>query len=443
MDRRRPRTRHFAQRRHDPEPALRREPLERGVEHRARADAALLPQQNEVERSLDRADVRAPRSSGSSGPARRPPHHRLELGRGIDEQHFGRGGELEAAGDLGRAAIGNHRADCTCPGLRILSAWPRSCSAPRASRTRAGRGIVYHERYRAATFKVECLREYARYAPFRTVEFDFPFYRPPTEAQLARYAKALPAGFPVVSKVWEEITMPRFPELPRHGPRGRPARIRGTSMRAPSATKSCRRTRRRSAATRGPSSSSSRRSGSPRRPRRAEFLGRLDGFLGGAAGAARVRGRDPHAGVLRPGLLRRPAPPRRGPRLQLVDADAAPARAVGGGAAAARASSPWRASSCRPGVPYEQAVARFQPYDRMQAPARGHAPRPRAPDPAHHRGRRGRLRPRQQPLGGLRAADDPRPRPRARHRDPGRPAADPVRARRPGHLRARAKIQTR
>ena len=76
------------------------------------------------------------------------------------------------------------------------------------------KGIVYHDRYREATFKVECLREYAQYAPFRTVEFDFPFYRPPTEAQLRRYAAALPAGFPVVSKVWEELTIKRFPELP-------------------------------------------------------------------------------------------------------------------------------------------------------------------------------------------------------------------------------------
>jgi len=81
------------------------------------------------------------------------------------------------------------------------------------------KGIVYHDRYRESDFKVECLREYARYAPFRTVEFDFPFYRPPTEPQLARYARALPAGFPVVSKVWEEITMPRFPDLPRHAGR--------------------------------------------------------------------------------------------------------------------------------------------------------------------------------------------------------------------------------
>jgi uncharacterized protein YecE (DUF72 family) len=85
------------------------------------------------------------------------------------------------------------------------------------------KGIVYHERYREATFKVDCLHEYAQYAPFRTVEFDFPFYRPPSERQLRRYAAALPPGFPVVSKVWEELTIKRFPELPAP-PDGGPAR---------------------------------------------------------------------------------------------------------------------------------------------------------------------------------------------------------------------------
>ena len=82
---------------------------------------------------------------------------------------------------------------------------------------------MYHERYRESTFKVDCLREYTRYAPFRTVEFDFPFYRPPTERQLRRYAAVLPPGFPVVSKVWEELTIARFPELPRQ-PDGSPPR---------------------------------------------------------------------------------------------------------------------------------------------------------------------------------------------------------------------------
>src|SRR5262249_17537916 len=78
------------------------------------------------------------------------------------------------------------------------------------------KGIVYHDRYRESTFKVDCLREYAQYAPFRTVEFDFPFYRPPTERQLRRYAAALPPGFPVVAKVGEEHTLKRSPELRAH-----------------------------------------------------------------------------------------------------------------------------------------------------------------------------------------------------------------------------------
>src|SRR4051812_9350434 len=81
------------------------------------------------------------------------------------------------------------------------------------------KGLVYHDHYSASRFKVDCLREYARFQPFRTVEFDFPFYRPPDDRQLARYAAALPPGFPVLSKVWEELTMPRFPDLPRHGER--------------------------------------------------------------------------------------------------------------------------------------------------------------------------------------------------------------------------------
>ena len=73
------------------------------------------------------------------------------------------------------------------------------------------KGIVYHDRYREAAFKADCLREYVRYAPFRTVEFDFPFYRPPSDAPLARYAKALPPGFPVASQGWEALPLPRFP----------------------------------------------------------------------------------------------------------------------------------------------------------------------------------------------------------------------------------------
>lgn len=228
------------------------------------------------------------------------------------------------------------------------------------------KGLVYHERYREATFKVECLREYARHAPFRTVEFDFPFYRPPSQAQLARYAAQLPAGFPVVSKVWEEITMPRFPELARHGPRAGQENPRYLDARAfreevlPAYEKAFR-------GHIGPFVFEFPTEWQPSPSRRAAFLERLDGFLGAlpTEHAYAVEIRTPayfereYFDVLRrrgaahvfnwwtrtPGLLE-----------QWEAAQPLPARF-----ALARVLVP-------PGVPYEQAVGRFRPYDRMQAP---------------------------------------------------------------------------
>jgi len=65
----------------------------------------------------------------------------------------------------------------------------------------------------------ERLALYASSGRFQTVEADFTFYRPQTAAEWRRYGSALPARFPVVSKVWEEITCERFPRIERHGPR--------------------------------------------------------------------------------------------------------------------------------------------------------------------------------------------------------------------------------
>jgi uncharacterized protein YecE (DUF72 family) len=228
------------------------------------------------------------------------------------------------------------------------------------------KGLVYHERYRAATFKVECLREYARFAPFRAVEFDFPFYRPPSETQLTRYAAALPAGFPVVSKVWEEITMPRFPELPRHGARAGRDNPRYLDARAfrdevlPAYEKAFR-------GHTGPFVFEFPTEWQPTAARRAEFLGRLDGFLAQlpAAHAYAVEIRTPayfapdYFDVLR----------RRGAahvfnwwtRTPALLEQWEAAQPLPGKFAVARIL-------VAPGVPYEQAVARFRPYDRMQAP---------------------------------------------------------------------------
>ena len=70
-------------------------------------------------------------------------------------------------------------------------------------------GDVYHRRYPGPQ-PAKRLEEYTRYPLFRTVGIDSAFYDPPSEAELASYARALPPGFPCVSKVWERITAKRI-----------------------------------------------------------------------------------------------------------------------------------------------------------------------------------------------------------------------------------------
>jgi uncharacterized protein YecE (DUF72 family) len=82
------------------------------------------------------------------------------------------------------------------------------------------RGIVYPTRSPEKMSSAERLALYASSGRFETVEADFTFYRPQTAGEWRRYGSALPAGFPVVSKVWEEITCEWFPRIERHGPRG-------------------------------------------------------------------------------------------------------------------------------------------------------------------------------------------------------------------------------
>ncbi len=228
------------------------------------------------------------------------------------------------------------------------------------------KGIVYHDRYREATFKVDCLREYVRHPPFRTVEFDFPFYRPPDEAQLSRYAARLPPGFPVVSKVWEEITMPRFPELPRHAGRGDAPNPKYLDVRAfceevlPPYEKAF-------SGHTGPFVFEFPTEWQPTSERRAEFLARLDAFLGQlpSAHSYAVEIRTPayftrdYFDVLRrrgaahvfnwwtrtPGLLEQ------WEAAQPLPADFSVTRIL-----------------VPPGLPYEEAVRRFRPYDRILAP---------------------------------------------------------------------------
>jgi uncharacterized protein YecE (DUF72 family) len=228
------------------------------------------------------------------------------------------------------------------------------------------KGIVYHERYRESRFKVECLREYVRYAPFRAVEFDFPFYRPPSEAQLTRYASVLPPGFPVVSKVWEELTMPRFPELPRHGERAGRENPRYLDPQAfreevlPAYEKAF-------AGHAAPFVLEFPTDWQPSPARRAAFLEKLDGFLAAMPAPYRfsVELRTPE--YFAPeyfDLLRRHRTAHvfnwwtRAPGLlEQWEASGGPSADF----ALVRILVP-------PGVPYEQAVERFRPYDRVQAP---------------------------------------------------------------------------
>lgn len=70
-------------------------------------------------------------------------------------------------------------------------------------------GDVYHRTYRGAQ-PARRLEEYARYPLFRTVGIDSAYYEPPEPAVLTEYARALPPGFPCVSKVWDRITAKRL-----------------------------------------------------------------------------------------------------------------------------------------------------------------------------------------------------------------------------------------
>lgn len=81
-------------------------------------------------------------------------------------------------------------------------------------------GSVYTEKYRSEQdLKKNCLTEYGRFPWFRTVGIDSTFYSPPQPQTLERYASQLPEGFPWVSKVWEEITIPQYAKHPRYGPK--------------------------------------------------------------------------------------------------------------------------------------------------------------------------------------------------------------------------------
>lgn len=84
------------------------------------------------------------------------------------------------------------------------------------------KGQVYQQRYAKTAFTRECLGEYCQYLYngepiFRTVGNDSTFYRPPTTNQLRHYLKQIPEDFEMCFKVWEDLTIPRYPKHARYG----------------------------------------------------------------------------------------------------------------------------------------------------------------------------------------------------------------------------------
>lgn len=76
----------------------------------------------------------------------------------------------------------------------------------------------YRGKFANTRFERDCLSEYAE--TFRTVCFDGAYYTWPEEKKLAEMADQVPDNFKFAFKVTDEITVKRFPSLPRFGMRG-------------------------------------------------------------------------------------------------------------------------------------------------------------------------------------------------------------------------------
>ncbi|MBS1240609.1 MAG: hypothetical protein H6R40_36 [Gemmatimonadetes bacterium] len=71
-------------------------------------------------------------------------------------------------------------------------------------------GLVYSRRYPEQGASAKMLAEYARFPLFSTVGIDSSFYGPPRPKTLESWGRALPEGFPCVSKVWDRLTVHTF-----------------------------------------------------------------------------------------------------------------------------------------------------------------------------------------------------------------------------------------
>jgi uncharacterized protein YecE (DUF72 family) len=78
-------------------------------------------------------------------------------------------------------------------------------------------GIVYGESASKQRLARNGLQAYARHPLLRTVGIDRAFYAPVPAAELAAYAGAVPDGFRFLMKAHEACTLARFPNHPRYG----------------------------------------------------------------------------------------------------------------------------------------------------------------------------------------------------------------------------------
>lgn len=76
---------------------------------------------------------------------------------------------------------------------------------------------VWRGRFSNARFERQCLAEYARV--FKTVCVDAAYYQFPSRESLAAMVAQVPDDFRFALKVTDAITLRRFPNLPRFGPR--------------------------------------------------------------------------------------------------------------------------------------------------------------------------------------------------------------------------------
>src|SRR6185295_17392305 len=80
---------------------------------------------------------------------------------------------------------------------------------------------AYREKFAQSRFEKLCLAEYAEV--FKTVCVDAAYYRFPDQRYLEGLASQVPADFLFAFKVTDEITVKKFTNLPRFGPRaGKP-----------------------------------------------------------------------------------------------------------------------------------------------------------------------------------------------------------------------------